>query len=206
VSERGTCAQPNRKTLSESSEKTAKLRSSAVVGDVEAVVRPLLEEHGLELFELSFRLEQGGWVLRVIIDTPEASDPTRHVSVDQCADVSRDLSAALDEADPLPQAYRLEVSSPGVERPLRGRSDYARFVGQPAKITLLKPMEGASAVIRGKLAGVEDDCVLVDVDQPQVLSIPLPSIKRANLVYEMPGQPKKGTSKKKRRSSTERRD
>ncbi|PIE05901.1 MAG: hypothetical protein CSA75_02330 [Sorangium cellulosum] len=202
----GSCVQPNRKNLIDSSELAAKTSGKAKVSDVEAVVRPVLEAHGLELFDLSFRVESGGWVLRVIIDTPEADNAVNGVTVSQCADVSRDLSTALDVQDPLPHAYSLEVSSPGVERPLRGRSDFIRFHGQPAKLSLREAMEGVGATIRGKLAGVDDEVVKVDAGQPELLSIPISAIKRANLVYEMPGQPKKGNSKKKRRSNKGRRD
>lgn len=176
-----------------------------MLGAVEEIVRPVLHAHGLDLFDLSYRAERGGWVLRVVIDTPGSVDPRQGVSVDQCADVSRDLSTALDVADPLPNAYTLEVSSPGVERPLRGLDDYARFTGNMAKITLLEPLEDFGSVIRGKLAGVDEDRVLVDVDPSQPLPIPLSGIKRAHLMYEMPGQPKKSHSKKKRRSAKGRR-
>lgn len=203
ASPRGTRVQPDRKDLAESSEQT-KNPGAAVASSVEAIVCPLLQARGLELFDLSFRLEQGGWVLRITIDVQ--GEPERTVTIDQCAEVSRDLSAALDEADPLPHAYSLEVSSPGVERPLRGVEDYRRFQGRRVKITLREPLEGAGAVVRGVLVGIEGDAVLVDEGQPQALSIPLSGIKRANLVYEMPGQPKKGSSKKKRRSNTQRRD
>ena len=198
---RGSCAQPNRKNLADSSKQTANSKSRAVLGAVEEIVRPVLSAHGLELFDLSYRAEQGGWVLRVVIDSATASEPQHGVSVDQCADASRDLSSALDVADPLPNAYTLEVSSPGVERPLRGLDDYVRFTGNMAKITLLEPIADFGSVIRGKLAGVDEDRVLVDVDPPQLLPIPLSGIKRAHLVYELPGQPKKGQSKKKRRSA-----
>lgn len=190
--------------MAESSEQT-KNPSTAVVGGVEAIVRPVLQAHGLELFEVSFRLEQGGWVLRITIDVAQG-EPEQTVTIDHCAEVSRELSTALDAADPLPHAYSLEVSSPGVERPLRGSEDYMRFRGRPVKVTLHESLEGAGAVVRGLLVGIEGEVVLVDAGQPQPLSIPLSGIKRANLVYEMPGQPKKGSSKKKRRSNTQRRD
>lgn len=180
-------------------------RGGAQLGAVEAVVRPVLDAHGLELFDLSLRAERGGWVLRVVIDAVESDGSEQHVTVDQCADVSRDLSTALDVADPLPNAYTLEVSSPGVERPLRSESDYARFEGRVAKLALLAPMEGVGSVVRGTLAGVQAGVVKVDTGAEAPVLVPLADIKRANLVYEMPGQPKKGASKKKRRSK-ERRD
>ena len=202
---RGSCAQHDRTDLAEREQKTTESPDRALEGDVREVVRPVLAAHGLELFDLSFRRERGGAVLRVMIDTPGTQDPRSCVTVDQCAEVSRDLSTALDVADPLPGAYTLEVSSPGVERPLRGRADYERFAGQPAKLTLFEPMEAVGAVVHATLRGVEGDEGSVQVGQSQPLSIPLASIKRAHLVYELPAQPKKSHSKKKRRPSQGRR-
>jgi len=111
----------------------------------------------------------------------------------------------LDVADLLPSAYSLEVTSPGVERPLRGLSDYARFVGKLAKVTLCKSKLGFGAVVRGVLAGVSGEAVLIDVGRTELFSVGLSDIKRANLVYELPAQPKKG-SQKKRRSVADRRE
>jgi len=224
-----------------------------VISSVEAVVRPVLRAHQLELFDLSFRLEQGGWVLRVTVDRPylpKASDVSvassdtsmedasmedasmaassdglvqgglglgdaraasfgsseQGVTLRDCECVSRDLSTALDVMDPLPHAYALEVSSPSVERPLRALVDYARFAGRPAKLTLCTSREGMGSVVRGVLAGVDGESVLVDVGQPEHFSVALSSIKRANLIYELPAQKKKGSQKKKRRPTAGRRD
>ena len=87
-------------------------------------------------------LEQGGWTLRVAIDLPldEHTDPhevpSDRVDLEDCENMSRELSAVLDVEDPIPQAFSLEVSSPGIERPLRVERDYVRFTGQKAKLKL----------------------------------------------------------------------
>src|SRR6185312_6383805 len=90
-----------------------------------AIVEPVVEHAGFELVDLRFLLEQGGWVMRVQIDTPldQVTDisqvPSERVSLLDCEDMSRELSAVLDVDDPIPQAYSLEISSPGIDRPLR---------------------------------------------------------------------------------------
>src|SRR6185437_5056596 len=95
---------------------------------------------GLELVDLRFLLEQGGWVLRVQIDVPvdQVTDlsqvPSDRVSLLDCENMSRELSAVLDVDDPIPQAYHLEISSPGIDRPLRTAAHFRHFVGSEAKI------------------------------------------------------------------------
>ena len=89
--------------------------------------------YGLEIFDVQFRREAGGMVLRVQIDRPgPAATAEESVSVEDCARVSRDLSAVLDVEDVVPTAYTLEVSSPGLDRPLRSADDYRRFAGRRA--------------------------------------------------------------------------
>lgn len=146
--------------------------------------------HGLELFDLHFRRESAGWVLRVILDRPfdpSAPDrPDEPVSVDDCRRVSEDLSALLDVEDALTsgvtQAYTLEVSSPGLDRPLRGEQDYRRFRGRLAKIVTREPVEGQSH-FAGRLSGV-DDGVVVLTEGRRTHRVPLDRISRARLEVE----------------------
>ncbi len=165
---------------------------------VEQVVVPVLRAHGASLFDVSFRREHSGWVLRVMIEV-DSTQATGGVSVDLCADVSRDISAALDVADTIKQAYSLEVSSPGVERPLRHAADYERFTGRTAKIFLNEPIEKGQRMVRGVLAGVQDERVRITRAEDQELQVPLTNIKRAHLAFEMPTHPKKSTTKQKKR-------
>jgi ribosome maturation factor RimP len=99
------------------------------------VVEPIVRAHGAEVVDLELRSERGGWILRVYVEKAGASEnglSTRDaaVNLELCANVSRDLSPALDVADLIAHAYELEVSSPGVERPLKTPRDYTRFAGQ----------------------------------------------------------------------------
>src|SRR5438270_11427545 len=116
---------------------------------------------GLEIFDVQFRREAGGMVLRVRLDRPgPAASPEESVSVEDCARVSRDLSAILDVEDVVPTAYTLEVSSPGLDRPLRGTDDYRRFSGRRAKVVMREAVDGQK-FFKGQLGGVEQDGGLV---------------------------------------------
>lgn len=206
--------------------------TAAILARVEAAVLPIVKAHGVQLFDLSLRMEQGGWVLRVTLDGADGcssaqqqqsdlpidqaqekqqragkpiGNPGCVVTLEQCADVSRDLSTALDVADLIPHAYTLEVSSPGLERPLRNLRDYERFCGHKAKLTLCKSQPSLGSVIRGQLAGVQGDQVLVTLQGGQQTAVGFADIKRANLVYELSTQPKKSNPKKKGRCTAQRR-
>ena len=143
--------------------------------------------HGLEIFDVQYRRESSGMVLRVRIDRPGAAAIAEEsVSVDDCAHVSRDLSALLDVEDVLPVAYTLEVSSPGLDRPLRTADDYRRFAGRQAKIVLREKVDGQS-FFRGRLAGLDDEgelAVIVDGDDGRRHRVPIAVITRANLEVE----------------------
>src|SRR3989440_5969096 len=96
-------------------------------------------------------------VLRVQIDRPgSGATAEESVSVEDCARVSRDLSAVLDVEDVVPTAYTLEVSSPGLDRPLRHAADYGRFAGRRAKLVMRQPVDG-QMFFKGRLGGIEKD-------------------------------------------------
>ena len=141
--------------------------------------------HGLELFDLQLTRESQGWVVRVTIDRPgPAATAEESVSIEDCATVSRELSTILDVDDPLDRAYTLEVTSPGLDRPLRHEADFRRFVGRTASIVLAEPMDGQS-YFSGRLGGVEDDHVVLLVGRRnRAHRLPLAGIKRARLEVE----------------------
>jgi len=140
--------------------------------------------YGLEIFDVQFRREASGMVLRVQIDRPgPASSAEDSVSVDDCARVSRDLSALLDVDDVVPAAYTLEVSSPGLDRPLRSADDYRRFAGRRAKVVMREPVDKQS-FFKGKLGGVDGDAVTIETDDGRRHRVPLGVITRANLEVE----------------------
>ncbi len=140
--------------------------------------------HGLELFDVQFRREAYGMVLRVQIDRPgPAATAEECVSVQDCSHVSRDLSALLDVEDFIPVAYTLEVSSPGLDRPLRGRADFERFAGRRAKVVMREAVDGQT-FFRGRLAGVDADYALIDGEDGRQHRVPLGLVTRANLEVE----------------------
>jgi ribosome maturation factor RimP len=155
-----------------------------------AVAERVAHSHELELFDLQFRRESIGWVLRVVIDrtTGGAAEATGEepVGINDCRLVSTDLSALLDVDDELTagldQSYTLEVSSPGLDRPLRGEADYRRFTGRLAKIVTRTPVERQSA-FAGRLSGVEGGVVLLEEGR-RMHRIPLGLISRARLEVE----------------------
>jgi ribosome maturation factor RimP len=103
--------------------------------------------------------------------------------VDDCARVSRDLSALLDVEDKVPMAYTLEVSSPGLDRPLRHADDYRRFAGRRAKLVMREAVDGQKFV-KGILGGVDGHDVLIDGDGGRRHRVPIGLITRANLEVE----------------------
>ena len=159
-------------------------RSGDVVEQVRTLASRVAGSYGLEVFDVQFRREAGGMVLRVQIDRPgPAARAEESVSVEDCAHVSRDLSAVLDVEDLVPTAYTLEVSSPGLDRPLRGADDYRRFAGRRAKLVLRQPVD-RQTVLRGTLGGMEAGAVLIDAEDGKRHAVPLGVITRANLEVE----------------------
>jgi ribosome maturation factor RimP len=146
--------------------------------------------HGLEVFDVQLRREPIGTVLRVTIDRPDqgrVEAPEDSVGIEDCQRVSQDLSALLDvedefgEAD-LAEKYTLEVSSPGLDRPLRHEADYRRFAGRLAKLVTTEPI-GKQTAFAGRIAAVEDGAVLLEEGR-KTHRVPLGKIKRARLDVE----------------------
>jgi ribosome maturation factor RimP len=146
--------------------------------------------HGLEVFNVQVRREPIGMVFRVIIDRPDPGRVERleeSVGIEDCQRVSQDLSALLDVEDEfgeqdLADKYTLEVSSPGLDRPLRHEADYRRFAGRLAKIVTTEPIERQSA-FAGRIAAVDDGAVILEQGR-RTHRVPLGKIKRAHLDVE----------------------
>ncbi|MBS1125003.1 MAG: hypothetical protein H6Q90_7231 [Deltaproteobacteria bacterium] len=155
-----------------------------------SIVEPVCEAAGFELVDLRFVLDQGGWVLRVCVDLPIADDvditevPADRVDLNDCENLSRELSAVLDVDDPITQPYSLEVGSPGIDRPLRTAKHFERFAGSQAKIQMavgLPTPSGERRNFRGVLEGVERDNLLLNVDG-QTYQLPIDDVESAKLV------------------------
>jgi ribosome maturation factor RimP len=166
-------------------------RNTAIERLRDAAVR-VAGSHGLEVFDVQVRRESVGRVLRVIIDRPAPPAATGQpageepVGIEDCQRVSQDLGALLDVEDALTadlgEGFTLEVSSPGLDRPLRGEADYRRFTGRLAKIVTHEPVGGQSH-FAGRLSGVEDGMVLL-AEGRRIHRVPLDRISRARLEVE----------------------
>jgi ribosome maturation factor RimP len=157
---------------------------AGIVERVRAVATRVAESYGLEIFDVQFRREGPGMILRVQIDRPgPAATAEESVSVEDCSQVSRDLSAILDVEDFIPVEYILEVSSPGLDRPLRGRTDFERFAGRRAKVVIAEAVDGQT-FFRGRLAGVDGESALIDAEDGRQHRLPLGLVTRAHLEVE----------------------
>jgi len=159
-------------------------RQADIVERVRVAATRVAQSYGLEIFEVQFRREGRGMVLRVLLDRPGPSATAEDsVSVEDCAEVSRELSALLDVEDVVPTAYVLEVSSPGLDRPLRQADDYRRFAGRRAKIVMAGQVDG-QGYFKGRLGGTDGEVVVIDGEDGRSHRVPLALIKRANLEVE----------------------
>jgi ribosome maturation factor RimP len=156
----------------------------SVVARVREAAERVAAGFGLEIFDVQFRREAAGMVLRVQIDRPgPAATAEESVSIEDCSRVSRDLSALLDVEDVIPTKYTLEVSSPGLDRPLRSAADFRRFAGRWAKIVMREAVDGQS-YFKGRLRGVESETVLIEAEDGRQHRVPVGVIARANLEVE----------------------
>jgi ribosome maturation factor RimP len=155
-----------------------------------SIIEPVVQAAGFEVVDLRFVLEQGGWTLRVAVDLPldQHTDrnavPEDRVDLEDCENLSRELSAVLDVEDPIPQAFDLEVSSPGIDRPLRTEGHFQHFVGSEAKIQLAQPLQqpgGERRNFKGILKGAADGRVAIDVDGT-TFELVIDDIEHAKLV------------------------
>ena len=157
--------------------KTDGQMSQRILDVVEDFSRSFLPGMGLELFDAQFRKEGHGWVLRLFIDHPEG------VSLDQCEKVSRELSAFLDVEDLIGHPYHLEVSSPGLDRPLRNPAEFRRYLGRQAKIKLHETMDGQKVFI-GEIAVADDEAVTLKLDNGVLARCPHEKISKARLYLD----------------------
>ena len=145
-----------------------------IARQVRDLAEPLCEAEGLELVHVEYQRERGGRTLRIYIDRPGGT------RLDDCVNISRQLSDLLDVYLDSGSAYNLEVSSPGPERPLGKKEDFNRFIGHPVKVRARQPIEGRKN-FKGTLMGVTADRVDIRMDDTTV-AIPLEQIKSARLV------------------------
>lgn len=143
---------------------------------LEDLLEPVISSMEYEFVGLEYVSQGRHSTLRVYIDSENG------VGVDDCADVSRQLSAVLDVEDPIASEYALEISSPGLNRPLFKLSQYEQFIGEEVKFKTIKPqLENGQRKFKGIIIGIEKDNVIFDIEN-ESLSIPFNNIDKANIV------------------------
>lgn len=142
---------------------------------VEATIAPSIADMGYELVQVKFMDGKSAQTLQIMAERPDGS-----MSVDDCAKISRQISAVLDVEDVIPNAYRLEVSSPGIDRPLVKLADYPKYIGHTVKVEMVLPVDGRKR-FTGAIKAVEGENVVLAVDNYDV-ALPFEDIQSAKLV------------------------
>jgi len=157
-----------------------------LIEQIEKLVQPILDDLGLELVDLIYQRENRGWLLRFFLDRE-----TGGITLDDCAEASREISAILDVEDIIATAYNLEVSSPGLDRPLKKARDFERFAGQQVKVKTIAAIDPDGRgrkrkTFVGTLEGFADGQVAVTLKekQPVRVAIQLDQIDAANIEYQ----------------------
>ncbi len=148
--------------------------SEYILETIEVFLRQLLPAMELDLFDIQFRREGHGWVLRVFIDAD------RGVTLEDCSKVSRELSHYLDIEDLIDHAYKLEVSSPGLERPLRSVADFARFMGKTARVKLSEKRDGQK-IFEGIIEEIDGSDILLKLEDQSSVRFSFEVVNKARL-------------------------
>ena len=153
--------------------------ASKVEETVWKIAEPIANGLGLEIYDVEFKKEGPDYYLRVFIDNPE-----KGISIDDCEAVSRPLSDALDEADPISEGYYLEVSSPGIERQLKRQKDFDRFCGENISVKLFSAVNGVKQ-IEGKLLKRDEDVLTLEAENGEIIKIDNKDIAVVRLAVEL---------------------
>lgn len=151
----------------------------ALIEALHGIADPVVTREGYELVDLELASDRAGPIVRLYIDTVPPGDETRGVSIDDCSHVSRRVGEALDARDPVAGEYRLEVSSPGIFRPLTKPEHYDRAVGSRVKVRTHEKLDGRRVFI-GTLRGRTEQVLELEVDG-RPYEVPLSEVSRANL-------------------------
>ena len=146
--------------------------------DISKVIEPVISALGIELDDIEFSMMKGKALLRVFIDKESG------ITIGECEQVSREIEAVLDVEDPIPYSYVLEVSSPGLDRPLKNKKDFKRYSGNIVRVVTHDPVEGETFFV-GKLAEAGDDEVALLLPKDRRITIRYDNISRARLEVEV---------------------
>ncbi len=152
------------------------MRQTALESRIADMIEPVVAEKGLSLVCVRLTGEGGESTLQVMAEDPA----TRKIGVEDCARLSREIAAILDVEDPIKGRYRLEVGSPGIDRPLTKAKDFEDFAGFEARVEIFPPIEGQKR-FKGRIHGIGDGAVKLETETGPV-GLPLESIQKARLV------------------------
>jgi len=152
-----------------------KTKQEQVVAQIWSLLEPLLQAQGIELVEVEYRRESLGWVLRLFIDQESG------ITVEDCAGVSQMVGDMLDVADPIQNPYNLEVSSPGLNRPIRKPEHFQRYIGKTVEVRTAAPIQGRRN-FKGVLVDSDNERITINCEG-QVFEIPMTNLERTRLCY-----------------------
>lgn len=139
-----------------------KISNSKVENKIQELVMPIIEKNNYELVDIEFLKEGSNWYLRIYADKEGG------FTIDDCELVSKELSSILEEEDPIKQAYILEVSSPGLDRPLKKEKDFIKYAGEIVDLKLYKPFNKRKE-FQGILKGLENNIVTIEEETGELL-------------------------------------
>ncbi|HEY3449139.1 MAG TPA: ribosome maturation factor RimP [Myxococcales bacterium] len=149
------------------------------------IAEPILRNEGLELIDVDYLREGGRWVLRLFIDKPGSDEKGKGVDLEDCQKATHAVETAIEVSDVVPHEYTLEVSSPGIERPLTRPEHFQRFMGKRIQVRTFGPLfDPPRKSFTGKLVAFADDAVQVEVEGAGLFKIERKEIAKANLVAE----------------------
>jgi len=154
-----------------------KEKRKEILRKINSLLEPVIEDLGFELVDIEYLMERGRWILRIFIDKEGG------VSIRDCVMVSKEISPILDVEDPIESSYVLEVSSPGLDRPLTKEKHFIQAIGKKVKIKTELPVEGRKN-FTGFLEDYRDGIAYINVEG-KVFSLNIDEIEKANLIYEI---------------------
>jgi len=153
---------------------------SEIAEKVQELAKPYLEDHGIELVEIMYRREQGGMVLRLLVDTPD------RISIEECGTLNNYLSQMLDKEDIIQESYTIEVASPGLDRHLKTDRDFERMIGADIEATTYERIDGRKTHA-GKLIGMDKESIVMESGGVSTV-IPRKSIAVARMKVDFEGE------------------
>ena len=153
---------------------------------IRELIEPIVLSEGMELIDIEYRQETRGWVLRFYIDKEGG------ITLNHCSHLSEQIGDLLEVKDLIPHSYILEVSSPGLDRPLKKEKDFITYVGETIKVKTVQPIDQRRN-FQGKLLGYKEGNVMMSLDNQEIL-IPISLIAKAHIQYQFPNPKKKKTN------------